>query len=40
MSEELVEVPYDNLEFLQSYNRLQVPEREVILEIFHGGQLA
>jgi putative phosphoesterase len=39
MSEQLVEVPYDNLDFLHSYNRLQVPEREFILKIFHGGQL-
>lgn len=40
MSEELIEVPYENKEFLQSYDRLQVPEREFILKIFHGGQLA
>ncbi|MFH5186348.1 metallophosphoesterase family protein [Paenibacillus sp. TAB 01] len=39
ISEELIEVPYDNKEFLQSYHRLQVPEREFILKIFHGGQL-
>lgn len=37
---ELIEVPYENKEFLQSYDRLQVPEREFILKIFHGGQLA
>lgn len=36
---ELVEVPYDNREFLQSYHRLQVPERGFILRVFHGGQL-
>ena len=39
ISEELIEVPYDNKEFLQSYIQLQVPEREFILKIFHGGQL-
>ena len=39
ISEELVEIPYDNKEFLQSYHRLQVPEREFILKVFHGGQL-
>ncbi|AZN39920.1 metallophosphoesterase family protein [Paenibacillus albus] len=40
ISEELIEVPYNNKEFLQSYHQLQVPEREFILKIFHGGQLA
>lgn len=39
MKEELFEVPYDNKEFLQSYHRLQVPEREFILKVFHGDQL-
>ncbi|MDQ0888839.1 putative phosphoesterase [Paenibacillus sp. V4I9] len=39
ISEELIEVPYENKEFLQSYHRLQVPERDFILKIFHGGQL-
>ncbi|MDQ1913731.1 metallophosphoesterase family protein [Paenibacillus sp. GD4] len=39
-NEELIEVPYDNTEFLQSYHQLLVPEREFILKIFHGGQLA
>ena len=39
ISEKLIEVPYDNKEFLQSYIQLQVPEREFILKIFHGGQL-
>ena len=38
--EELIEVPYDNKEFLQSHHRLKVPERDFILKIFHGGQLA
>ncbi|WP_199615247.1 metallophosphoesterase family protein [Paenibacillus alkalitolerans] len=38
-SEEEIEVPYDNKEFLQSYHRLQVPEREFILKIFHGGAI-
>lgn len=37
--EELIEVPYDNKEFLASYHRFQVPEREFILKVFHGGQL-
>jgi putative phosphoesterase len=39
MSEEIIEVPYDNKKFLQSYDRLLVPEREFIIKIFHGGQL-
>jgi putative phosphoesterase len=39
-TEELIEVPYDNKEFLLSYHQLQVPEREFILKIFHGGQLS
>jgi predicted phosphodiesterase len=32
------EVPYDNRDFLASYERLQVPGREFILERFHGNQ--
>lgn len=35
---EVREVPYDNREFLLSYERLQVPDREFILKIFHGNQ--
>lgn len=35
---ELHEVPYNNLEFLRSYEELKVPEREFILKVFHGGQ--
>ncbi|MCA0969647.1 metallophosphatase family protein [Halobacillus litoralis] len=31
-------VPYDNVEFLKSYEELQVPARKTILEIFHGNQ--
>lgn len=36
---ELTEVPYDNRDFLDGYERLGVPERDIILRIFHGGQL-
>lgn len=39
VSVQALEVPYDNKRFLQSYNELEVPEREFILKIFHGGQL-
>jgi len=39
IKEEIIEVPYNNKEFLQSYHRLMVPEREFILKVFHGGQL-
>jgi len=39
IKEAIIEVPYDNKEFLQSYHRLMVPEREFILKVFHGGQL-
>lgn len=35
---ELCEAPYDNRAFLASYDTLQVPEREFIRRIFHGGQ--
>lgn len=36
---ELKESAYDNSAFLRSYHRLQVPERDFILKIFHGNQL-
>ena len=36
---ELCEAPYDNREFLHSYEPLKVPEREFILKVFHGNQL-
>ncbi|WP_246055155.1 metallophosphoesterase family protein [Pseudalkalibacillus caeni] len=32
------EVPYNNQNFLESYNKLQIPESEFILNIFHGNQ--
>lgn len=32
-------VPYDNREYLQSYERLNVPDRAFILKAFHGNQL-
>ncbi len=35
---DLREVPYDNRAFLASYERLQVPAREIILKVFHGNQ--
>lgn len=35
----LHEAAYDNTDFLRSYEKLVVPEREFILEVFHGGQL-
>jgi putative phosphoesterase len=35
----LTEVLYDNRSFLEGYERLKVPERDIILKIFHGGQL-
>lgn len=34
----LEEVIYDNEEFLLSYEKLKVPEREFILKVFHGDQ--
>lgn len=37
---ELVEVPYNNLEFLKSYEKYKVPDREFILKIFHGSQMS
>lgn len=33
------EAAYDNKKFLLSYEKLKVPERKFILEIFHGNQL-
>ncbi|WP_079480679.1 metallophosphoesterase family protein [Halobacillus salinus] len=33
------EAHYDNEAFLKSYHKLKVPDREFILDIFHGGQL-
>ncbi|WNQ09613.1 metallophosphoesterase family protein [Paenibacillus aurantius] len=36
---ELKEVKYDNTEFLKSYSKLEVPDRDFILKIFHGNQL-
>lgn len=38
ISVELLEIPYNNMEFLRSYEELEVPEREFILKVFHGGQ--
>lgn len=35
----LKETAYDNRSFLESYRRLNVPERDFILKVFHGGQL-
>ncbi|MNV91082.1 Calcineurin-like phosphoesterase superfamily domain protein [compost metagenome] len=37
--EELMEIPYNNREFLRSYEQLKVPDREFILKVFHGGQV-
>ncbi|GGE60099.1 putative phosphodiesterase [Priestia taiwanensis] len=34
----LEEVAYDNVNFLASYERLQVPDRDFILKVFHGNQ--
>jgi len=39
IEEELIEVPYNNLDFLKSYEELQVPDREFIMKIFHGAQI-
>lgn len=36
----LASAAYDNREFLRSYEKLKVPEREFILNVFHGNQLA
>lgn len=35
---EIKQAPYDNRAFLAAYDKLQVPERDFILRIFHGGQ--
>lgn len=34
----LEEVSYDNTKFLESYELLQVPERDFLIKIFHGNQ--
>lgn len=39
ISTQLIEVPYDNSAFLKSYRKLNVPESDFILRVFHGGQL-
>ncbi|MFP7478857.1 metallophosphoesterase family protein [Terribacillus saccharophilus] len=36
---EVIEVPYDNRSFLEGYKKFAVPEQDIILKIFHGGQL-
>lgn len=36
---EIKDIPYHNGDFLKSYKTLQVPDREFILKVFHGGQL-
>lgn len=35
---EIKSAVYDNKAFLEAYDKLQVPERDFILRIFHGGQ--
>lgn len=35
----LEEVFYDNTKFLESYELLQVPERDFLIKVFHGNQL-
>ncbi|MEH7246070.1 metallophosphoesterase family protein [Neobacillus niacini] len=35
----LEETIYDNSSFLESYHKLQVPERDFILKVFHGNQI-
>ncbi|MRX72204.1 YfcE family phosphodiesterase [Bacillus lacus] len=35
----LKEVSYDNTKFLESYELLQVPERDFLIKVFHGNQL-
>lgn len=35
----LKEAPYDNTAFLNSYQKLKVPERDFILRVFHGNQI-
>lgn len=39
IEEEVIEVPYNNVSFLKSYEDLKVPDREFILKIFHGAQI-
>ena len=34
----LIEVPYDNSDFLLAYEKLDVPAKDFILRVFHGGQ--
>ncbi|WP_226037173.1 metallophosphoesterase family protein [Aquibacillus saliphilus] len=34
----LHQIAYDNNDFLKSYNKLKVPERQFILDVFHGNQ--
>lgn len=38
VSVSLEKVSYDNTEFLESYEILQVPERDFLIKIFHGNQ--
>lgn len=35
----LEEAAYDNSAFLKSYHKLQVPDRDFILKVFHGSQI-
>ncbi|QFK72376.1 fructose-bisphosphatase class III [Pradoshia sp. D12] len=35
----LAEAKYDNTDFLESYHRLKVPDRDIILKVFHGNQI-
>ncbi|TFB22886.1 metallophosphoesterase [Filobacillus milosensis] len=35
----LMETPYDNSYFLKSYEKLDVPQRDFIIQAFHGGQM-
>ena len=39
IEKDLIEVPYNNVDFLRSYEELKVPDREFILKIFHGSQI-
>lgn len=39
INEELVEIPYFKDDFIKSYDVLKVPDREVILKIFHGANM-
>ncbi|MBX0358438.1 metallophosphatase family protein [Halobacillus sp. Nhm2S1] len=38
MDVSFIEVPYDNKDFLLSYEKLDVPARDTILKVFHGEQ--